>query len=121
MTNNTIQSYKDLTVWQKSMDLVIAVYALTGNYPKSEFYVLAIHTRKTAISVPSNIAEGKMRGTKKDYRHFLLIAFASGAELETQLLIAKRLSWSKNLDFSEVDQLLDEVMRMLNVLIAKLA
>ena len=61
-------TYKDLIVWQKSMDLVVAVYELTIGYPNSELYGLVVHTRKTAVSIPSNIAEGRRRGSRKDYR-----------------------------------------------------
>lgn len=81
------------------MDLVVLVYGLTESYPKSEFYNLTTHTRKTSISIPSNIAEGRSRSTKKDFRQFLVRAFASGAELETQLELAKRLSLTRESDF----------------------
>ncbi len=118
--NQKVVSNKDLIVWQKSMDLVVSVYELTEKYPKSELFVLTSHTRKTAISVPSNIAEGKRRGTRKDYRHFLIMSYASGAELETQIEIARRLPFSNDLYFSKVDGLLNEVMRMLNIMIIKL-
>lgn len=120
MNNQTIKTYKDLIVWQKSMDLVVMIYELTEQYPKSEIYGLTTHTRKTVISIPSNIAEGRRRGSRKDYRQFLINAYASGAELETQIEIAKRLPFGQNLDFTKVDSLLDEVMRMLNKMIANL-
>jgi len=113
-------TYKDLIVWQKSMDLVVAVYELTIGYPNSELYGLVVHTRKTAVSIPSNIAEGRRRGSKKDYRSFLIVAYSSGAELETQIEIAKRLPFGKKLDFKKVDDLLDEVMRMLNKMTSSL-
>ena len=109
-----IHSYKDLIVWQKSMKLVVAVYGLTELYPKSELYGLTSQTRRSAISIPSNIAEGRRRRSRKEYNQFLLIAYSSGAELETQIEIAKRLSFGSGLDFTEVDSLLGEVMRMLN-------
>ncbi|OGF36789.1 hypothetical protein A2482_00225 [Candidatus Falkowbacteria bacterium RIFOXYC2_FULL_48_21] len=111
---NQTGSYKELIVWQRAMELVVAVYAVTELYPRFELYGLTAHTRKSAISIPSNIAEGKRRSTLKDYRQFLVRAFASGAELETQIEIAKRLPFGKTLDFSKVDQLLEEVMKMLN-------
>lgn len=112
-------SYKDLIVWQKSIELVVEIYALTEMYPKSELYILTAHTRKSAISIPSNIAEGKRRNSSKEFYRFLAIAFASGAELETQVEIAKRLPFGKKLNFLKVDNLLDEVMRMLNKMISK--
>lgn len=112
-----VVSYKDLIVWQKAMDLVVAVYELTDQYPKSEMYGLTAHTRKSAISIPSNIAEGKRRTSAKEFIRFLTIAYGSGAELETQIEIAKRLLFGKKLNYSTVDGLLNEVMRMLNKMI----
>ncbi|MEK7511877.1 MAG: four helix bundle protein [Patescibacteria group bacterium] len=114
---NTPGNYKELIVWQRSMELVVAVYELTKGYPKDERYGLTAHTRKTAISVPSNIAEGRRRSTKKDYRQFLIRAYVSGAELETQLEIAKRLLFVDKLNFFHVDKLLEEVMKMLNKMV----
>lgn len=115
-----IQSYKDLVVWQKSMDIVVAIYALTEYFPKSEIYGLTIQMRRAVISIPSNIAEGRRRGSRKDFRHFLLIAFGSGSELETQIEISKRLMFGKKLNYQKIDALLDEVMRMLNKMIFNL-
>ena len=120
MERRVIQSYKDLIVWQKSVELVIVVYDLTDKLPKSEIYGLTSQMRRCAVSIPSNIAEGRRRGTKKDYCQFLIVAYGSGAELETQVEIAKRLPFGKNLDYTKVDSLLDEVMRMLNKMIGGL-
>ncbi len=115
-----VKNFKELIVWQKSMDLVVLIYKLTELFPKSEIYGLTSQIRRAAVSIPSNISEGNTRGTKKDYRHFLLIAFGSGAELETQIEIAKRLDFGKDINFKEVDDLLNEVMKMLNVMTRKL-
>lgn len=115
-----IKDYRDLIVWQKSIELVVIVYKLTENFPKTELYGLASQMRRAAISVPSNIAEGQRRGSRKDFRHFLLTAFASGAELETQIEITKRLAFGQGFNYAELDNLLAEVMRMLNVLTARL-
>jgi len=115
-----VESYEDLIVWQRAMDLVVAAYEITEEYPKAELYGLTSQIRRSAVSIPSNIAEGRRRGSRKDFRQFLIIAFGSGAELETQMKIAKRLSWGKNLNFSKVDKHLDEVMRMLNKMISTL-
>lgn len=112
-----IQSYRELIVWQKSMNLVNAIYALTDQFPRTEVYGLTSQMRRAAVSVPSNIAEGQRRGTRKDYRNFLLNAFGSGAELETQIEIAKQLPFGRRLDYSTVDKLLNEVMRMMNRMI----
>ena len=115
-----INSHRDLIVWQRAMDLVVGIYEITETFPKTEIYGLTSQIRRAAVSIPSNIAEGKNRDTRKDYRHFLMIAYGSGAELETQIEIAKRLSFSKNLDYTRVDGLLNEVMRMLNKLTSEL-
>ena len=115
-----ISSYKDLIVWQKSIDLVLAIYELTEKFPPEEKYGLASQIRRSAISIPSNIAEGRYRGTKRNFVQFLTIAYGSGAELETQIEIAKRIKKTKNLDYSRVDILLEEVMKMLNVMIRQL-
>ncbi len=120
MEQEKVQSYKDLIVWQKAMNLVVEIYAITEKFPQQELYVLTSQMRRAAISIPSNIAEGRRRGTRKDYRQFLLIAYGSGSELETQIEIAKRLSLGKGVDFSQADLHLDEVMRMLNVMVGKL-
>lgn len=115
-----IQSYKDLIVWQKSMDLVIAVYKLTDAFPKAEIYGLVSQMRRCAVSIASNVAEGKFRGSRKDFRQFLIIAFASAAELETQLEIAKRLNYVSRQQCREIDILLSEIMKMLNKFIHSL-
>ena len=107
-------------VWQKAIELVILVYRLTTKFPKEELYGLSSQVRRAVVSIPSNIAEGKSRGTRKDFAQFIKIAFASGAELETQIEIAKRLSLADPIDYNEIDRLLNEVMRMLNTLIIKL-
>jgi four helix bundle protein len=102
------------------VDLVIEIYTLTEDFPKSELYGLVSQMHRAAVSIPSNIAEGRARGYKKEYRQFLLNAFGSGAELETQIEIAKRLPGIKKLDYSKVNNLLEEVMKMLNKLITNL-
>lgn len=115
-----ITNYKDLLVWQKSIDLVILVYELTDNFPKIEQFSITSQIRRSAISIPSNIAEGKMRITKKEFRRFLLIAYASGAELETQLIISKKLNFGKNEKYKKIENLLTEIMKILNTITYKL-
>lgn len=117
---NKVYSYKDLIVWQKSIELVVAVYELTEQYPKSELYGLTSQMRRASISIPSNIAEGRKRGTRKDFRQFLVIAYSSGAELETQIEITKKLPFGRNLYYSKVDGLLLEIMKMLNKMLSML-
>lgn len=114
MEEEKVYSYKDLIVWQRSMELVVVIYELTEQFPKSEMYGLTAQMRRCAVSIPSNIAEGRRRGSKREYHQFLIIAYGSGAELETQVEISKRLPFGKDLNFDRVDGLLQETMKMLN-------
>ena len=114
-----LESYKQLVVWQKSIELVKEVYKLTDNFPKSELYGLISQMRRCAVSVPSNIAEGYKRRNLGEYIQFLSIADASAAELETQIIIAKDLYLK--LDFRKAESLLEEVQKMLITIIKKLA
>ena|SRR3989338_4625218 len=109
-----INSYKDLIVWQKAMELVVEIYKLTESFPKEELYGLTSQIRRSVISIPSNIAEGSRRVSRKDFRNFLMIAYGSGAELETQIEIAKKLAFTRMSEFTAVDNLLCEVMKILN-------
>jgi four helix bundle protein len=120
MSNDQIKSYRDLIVWKKSMELALEIYLLTEKFPREELYGLTAQMRKCSISIPSNIAEGRSRGTRKDFRQFLIIAYSSGAELETQIELAKQLTFGKNLNYIKADALLDEIMKMLNKLINNL-
>lgn len=113
-------TYKDLTVWQRAIELVVEIYKLTDKFPREETYGLVSQMRRAAVSIPSNIAEGRYRGTQKDYSQFLRVAYGSGAELETQIEIAKRVFAKINIDYVKANNLLEEVMKMLNVMIRKL-
>lgn len=88
------QHFKNLIVWQKAMDLVTDVYRTTESFPKREVYSLTDQIRRTAVSIPSNIAEGQAHFSKAEFSHFLRHSGESLAELETQLLIAKRLEYT---------------------------
>lgn len=116
-----IHSYKDLIVWQKAMTLVMETYKITKDLPKEELFALTSQMRRAAVSIPSNIAEGKLREHLKECKQFFLIAFGSGGELETQIEIAKRLYGDRKIDFAPAETLLTEVMKMLNRLISDLA
>ncbi len=113
-------SYKQLNVWQRGMEFVIEVYRLTKLYPKEELYGLTSQTRRAAVSIPSNIAEGYTRKHKQEYIQFLRISFASGAELETLILIGKKLRLAPEIEFIKSDKLLEEIMKMLNKMISSL-
>ena len=112
----SITSYKDLIVWQKAMELVVVIYRLTENFPINERFGLSSQMRMSAVSIASNIAEGSRRGTRKDFHQFIIIAFGSGAELETQVEIVKRLKLNQNVSIALLENLLQEVMKMLNKL-----
>ncbi len=86
-------NYRDLIAWQKAMDLVESVYKLTVEFPREEVYGLSVQNRRSAVSIPSNIAEGEGRRTNKEFLRFLSMAHGSVRELETQVLIADRLSY----------------------------
>jgi four helix bundle protein len=103
-----IKTYKDLIVWQKSIDLSIKIYKITFLFPQEELFGLSSQMKRSAVSIPSNIAEGRHRGTRKDFTGFLRIALGSSAELQTEL------------DYNECNKMLDEIMRMLNAMILKL-
>src|SRR3989338_611280 len=115
-----IKSYKDLFVWQKAIDLVIEIYRLTSYFPKTETYGLISQIRRAVVSIPSNIAEGRSRSTRKDFVQFLRIAGGSVAELETQLNIANKLSFVGLIDYNKASDELNKIMRMLNTMITKL-
>jgi four helix bundle protein len=115
-----INDYKKLQVWEKAMNLVVMVYSHTKEFPSEEKFGIVSQIRRAAVSIPSNIAEGKLRGGDIEFRRFLLIAFASGGELETQLDISLRLNFIAKENYDKTVVLLSEVMKMLNSLIIKL-
>lgn len=116
-----IQSYKELIVWQKSISLCEKVYKLTEDFPKSEIYGLTSQIRRAVVSIPSNIAEGRYRGTRKDFVQFLRIAYGSTAELETQLEIARLLKYINESNNREIGILITEISKILLVMIKKLS
>ncbi|HBI16572.1 MAG: S23 ribosomal protein family protein [Candidatus Moranbacteria bacterium GW2011_GWF2_34_56] len=118
--SNSLNSYKDLIVWQRSMELVTEIYKLTYKFPKEEIYGIISQMKRCAISIPSNIAEGRRRDSKKEFRRFLVIAYGSGAELETQVEISKRLKFVNESEFLKTNELLLETMKMLNKLLSTL-
>lgn len=115
-----IKSYKELIVWQKSIQLVKEIFTLTSKFPNSELYGLTSQMRRAAVAIPSNIAEGYGRGSIKSYTQFYAIAYGSALELETQIIIAKDLRMAKNEDFIRSGELHLEVSKMLNSMINKM-
>jgi len=115
-----INRYRDLLVWQKSVDLVTEVYKMTQSFPTSELYGLTSQIRRSAVSIPSNIAEGYGRNSTNDYKRFLQFAAGSLFELQTQIEIAFNLNYiSKNI-FDEIFEKAKELDRMLLSLIKKI-
>ena len=96
------------------MDLTMLIYTLTSTFPKHETYGLSAQMRRAATSIPSNLAEGSARGTRKDFRQFVIIARGSNAELQTQIMIAGRLGYCSAAQLAEAENLLQEVGRMLH-------
>lgn len=116
MNNEGMKTHKDLHVWQKAMDLVVDVYEITNRLPQSELYGLTSQIRRSAVSIPSNIAEGAGRNYDKEFIQFLYIALGSIAELETQLLLVQRLKFVETIQFEK----LYDVKKMLLGLIKSL-
>ena len=114
-----VSNYQDLIVWQKAMDLTVEVYKIVKKLPKEELYSLSNQIRRAAVSIPSNIAEGQERYSKKEFIHFLLIAISSNAELQTQLLICIKVGYLADTDISDAMELSKEIGKMLNALIKK--
>jgi four helix bundle protein len=120
-TEMAVKDYRQLIVWQRAMDLVESVYRLTTRYPKEELYGLTSQTRRASVSVPSNIAEGQGRQTTADFMHFLAIARGSLKELETQVIIARRLGYVTAEDEAQLLGKADDVSRLLSGLKRSLA
>lgn len=116
-----MSSYKELIVWQKAYQLTLDIYSVTKKFPKEELFGLVSQMRRCSVSIPSNLAEGNMRGGNKEHIQFIRIAYGSGAELETQLLLARDLKYIENKEYNELISLLSEVMKMLNKLITTLS
>ncbi len=119
--SDTIKSYKDLMIWQRSIILVREIYELVNEFPADERYGIVQQIKRAAISVPSNIAEGAARNNSKEFRQFLGIALGSLAEIDTQLIIARDLSFIKDITRHEkIEKEIGEVRAMTLALVNKL-
>ncbi|WP_078429767.1 four helix bundle protein [Alkalihalobacterium alkalinitrilicum] len=116
----TYNDTNKLIVWQKSHQLVLNVYKITKDFPKDEQYGLTSQIRRAAVSVPSNIVEGKARGSNKEYKRFLLIARGSLEEVKYQMLLAKELKYINIEDYEELSKRANEIGKMLNGIIRSL-
>lgn len=107
-----MHKYKDLKVWQKSIDLVVEIYKATADYPKDERFGLISQTQRCAVSIPSNIAEGAGRNSDKEFVQFLAISNGSSYELETQVIVAERLNFITKEKSDMICEKLDEIQKM---------
>jgi four helix bundle protein len=115
-----LKNYRELKVWQKAYGFCLELYKITKRFPKEELYGLTSQIRRSAISVPSNIAEGYGRKTTQEYIRSLHIAYGSNCELETQILLAGDLGYFKTEDFEKLRKDIGEIERMLKALIKAL-
>jgi len=115
-----LKNYKELKVWQRSYQLCLEIYRITKKFPNEERYGLTSQIRRTAVSVPSNIAEGYGRKTTPEYIRFLYIAYGSNCELETQILLSGHLGYIETGKLEMLQEGIGEVERMLKALIKSL-
>lgn len=108
-----MKTHMDLDVWKHSIEFVTLLYKSTADFPKSEIYGLTSQIRRSAVSIPSNIAEGAARDTKKEFNYFLSISLGSLAELETQLIISANLSFLSSEQLKVLIEKLTSIRRML--------
>lgn len=113
-----VRSYRDLDVWEKSIELVKDIYVLVKTLPKEETYALSDQMRRSAVSIPSNIAEGSGRNGTKEYLQFLYIALGSLCELETQIIISKEIGYIENIEKLENDMTI--IKKMIHSMITSL-
>ena len=114
------QNVEELAVWQKAIDLTVCIYQLTRGFPKDELYGLVSQLRRAAVSVASNIAEGRGRLNQREFRQFLGIALGSIFEIKTQLVVAGKLEMGSKAEIDKAAVLSEEVSKMLTSLINKL-
>ncbi len=118
---SSIKSYKDLLIWQKGIEIVALVYQLISDFPKDEIYALSNQMKRSAVSIPSNIAEGYGRQSTQSYIQFVKIARGSLCELETQLLVAEKLGFVKSeKKYSDIMEQITEENKMINSFLNKL-
>lgn len=108
-----IKTFRDLNVWQKAHNLVLNIYKITKSFPMEERYGLVAQLRRSAASIPTNIVEGFKRKSKKDYAHFINVADASLEETEYHIILAKDLGYIKEKDFNRLNDLCNEIGKML--------
>jgi four helix bundle protein len=109
-----MKTHKDLEVWKKAIEMVTKIYTITRTFPKEELYGLTNQMRRSAVSVPSNIAEGSGRDSSKELLHFLCFATGSLSELETQIIIAHNLGYLNNDQKQDIDTILSNIFKLIS-------
>lgn len=117
VTSDKMKTHKDLEVWKKAVQLVTQIYEVTKDFPKEESYGLISQIRRSAVSIPSNIAEGAARNSEKEFIQFLYISLGSLSELETELIISKNLGYLKDKKENTLMKQIDSIRKMLSGLI----
>ena len=115
--NKGINNFKELRIWKIAIELVKKIYKVSAKFPKEELYGLTSQMRRSAVSIPSNVAEGFRRQHNNEFKQFLYISFGSCAELETQLIIARELGYIESSQASKLSESLDYICRMTSNLI----
>lgn len=120
VTKKNIKSFRDLEIWRNGIGLVKTIYEITKSFPNIECYGLTSQLRRAAVSIPSNIAEGHIRGHRAEFKQFLFVALGSLAELETQLIIANELGYldtdTKNNTIISIDSLGKQIRALISKL-----
>jgi len=114
-----MQNFKDLIVWQKAHENALLIYSSTKGFPKEELFGITSQIRRAAVSIPTNVAEGCGKFTKKDFANFLQIAFGSAQEVEYLSLLSSELNYFNKTDYQKIESLNNEVKAMLISLIKK--
>ena len=115
-----VKDYKDLHIWQKGIEIVDKIYSATNGFPKIELYGLTTQMRRSAVSIPSNIAEGFVRKHTKEYKQFLYVSLGSCAELDTQVIIADKRNYVAKEKLEELSEDINHESRMIASFINKL-
>ena len=115
-----MKTHRDLKVWTNSINLVTMIYQVTSDFPKEELFGITSQMRRAAVSIPSNIAEGAARNSKKEFNNFLSIALGSASELETQILISRNLNYLNSNNSEKLLNDLNEIQKMIQGLMKNL-
>lgn len=115
--NPKITSFRDLIIWQKGLDIAKEIYEISKSFPKEEIFGLTSQIRRSAVSISSNIAEGRGRSSKKDFINFLYIAQGSLFEVETQLILVKEIY---KIDLKDLPKMIEDEQKMISSIIKKL-